>query len=69
MSKLIIRLAVEEEARIMLLVIQIAKEESIDSTKIMQGHNWVVDFLQYIFWERLKTRLIKDISISSNKKT
>jgi predicted transcriptional regulator len=48
MNELIIRPAVEEEARIMLLVIQIAKEESIDSTKIMQGHNWVVDFLQYI---------------------
>ena len=48
MSELIIRPAVEEEARIKLLVMQKAKEESIDSTKIMQGHNWVVDFLQYI---------------------
>jgi hypothetical protein len=48
MSKLIIRLAVEEEARIMLLVIQIAKEESKDSIKIMQRHNWIVDFLKYI---------------------
>jgi hypothetical protein len=48
MNELIIRSAVEEEARIMLLVIQIAKEESIDSAKIMQGHNWVLYFLQYI---------------------
>jgi hypothetical protein len=68
MSKLIIRLAVEEEARIMLVIMQKAKEESIDSTKIMQGHNWIVDFLN-IYWERLKTRLIKDISITRNKKT
>ena len=34
MNELIIRPAVEEEARIMLLVMQIAKEESIDSTKL-----------------------------------
>lgn len=32
----------------MLLVMQKAKEESIDSTKIMQGHDWVVDSLHYI---------------------
>jgi hypothetical protein len=68
MSKLIIRLAVEEEARIMLVIMQKAKEESIDSIKIMQRHNWIVDFLN-IYWERLKARLIKDISITRNKKT
>ena len=44
MSELIIRHAVEEEARIMRVIMQKAKEESIDSIKIMQEHNWVVVF-------------------------
>ena len=47
MSELIIRHAVEEEARIMRVIMQKAKEESIDSIKIMQEHNWVVDFLKH----------------------
>ena len=48
MSELIIRHAVEEEARIMRVIMQKAKEESIDSIKIMQEHNWVVDFLKHV---------------------
>jgi hypothetical protein len=47
MSRSIIRHAVEEEARIMRVIMQKAKEESIDSIKIMQEHNWVVDFLKH----------------------
>jgi hemerythrin-like domain-containing protein len=46
MSELIIKHAVEEEARIMRVIMQKAKEESKDSIKIMQEHNWVVDFLK-----------------------
>ena len=48
MSELLIRHAVEEEARIMRVIMQKAKEESIDSIKIMQEHNWVVDFLKHV---------------------
>ncbi len=47
MSESIIRHAVEEEARIMRVIMQKAKEESTDSIKIMQEHNWVVDFLKH----------------------
>ena len=31
----------------MRVIIQNAKEESADSIKIMQEHNWVVDFLKH----------------------
>lgn len=47
-SELIIRHAVEEEARIMRVIMQKAKEDSIDSIKIMQEHNWVVNFLKHV---------------------
>ena len=43
----IIRHAVEEEARLMRVIMHNAKEESSDSIKIMQEHNWVVDFLKH----------------------
>lgn len=46
MSELIIKHAVEEEARIMRVIMHNAKEESTDSIKIIQEHNWVVDFLK-----------------------
>jgi hemerythrin-like domain-containing protein len=46
-SKSIIKHAVEEEARIMRVIMQNAKEESANSIKIMQEHNWVVDFLKH----------------------
>ena len=44
MSELIIKHTVEEEARIMRVIMHNAKEESTDSIKIIQEHNWVVDF-------------------------
>ncbi|CAN5814542.1 hypothetical protein BH23THE1_BH23THE1_12340 [soil metagenome] len=47
MSELIIKHAVEEEARLMRVIMHNAKEESTDSIKIMQEHNWVVDFLKH----------------------
>ncbi len=46
-SESIIRHAVEEEARIMRVIMQKAKEESSESIKIMQEHNWVIDFLKH----------------------
>jgi hemerythrin superfamily protein len=54
-SESIIKHAVEEEARLMRVIMHNAKEESADSIKIMQEHNWVVDFLKHklqnIEWE------------------
>lgn len=47
MSELIIKHAVEEEARIMRVIMHNAKEESTDTIKIIQEHNWVVDFLKH----------------------
>jgi NADH dehydrogenase/NADH:ubiquinone oxidoreductase subunit G len=47
MSELIIKHAVEEEARLMRVIMQKSKDESTDSIKIMQEHNWVVDFLKH----------------------
>lgn len=47
-SELIIRHAVEEEARIMRVIMHKAKEDSIESIKIMQEHNWVVNFLKHV---------------------
>jgi hemerythrin superfamily protein len=47
MSESVIKHAVEEEARIMRVIMHNAKGESTDSIKIMQEHNWVVDFLKH----------------------
>ena len=47
MSQPIIKHAVEEEARLMRVIMHNAREESTDSIKIMQEHNWVVDFLKH----------------------
>jgi hemerythrin-like domain-containing protein len=38
--------AVEEEARLMRIIMLKAKEESAESVKIMQEHNWVMNFLK-----------------------
>ena len=38
--------AVEEEARLMRVIMQKAKNESPESIKIMQEHNWVMDFFK-----------------------
>ena len=47
MRESVIKHAVEEEARIMRVIMHNAKGESTDSIKIMQEHNWVVDFLKH----------------------
>ena len=38
--------AVEEEARLMRIIMQKAKNESFKSIQIMQEHNWVMDFFK-----------------------
>ena len=38
--------AVEEEARLMRVIMQKAKDESPESIRIMQEHNWVMDFFK-----------------------
>lgn len=45
-SDKIVHHAVEEEARLMRVIMQKAKQESAESVKIMQEHNWVMNFLK-----------------------
>ena len=53
----ITRHAVEEEARLMRVIMHKAKNESSESIKIMQEHNWVVKFLKsnLLFFERARS--------------
>lgn len=46
MSKSIIHHAVEEEARLMRVIMHNARDESSESIKIMQEHNWVLNFFK-----------------------
>lgn len=46
MSKSIIHHAVEEEARLMRVIMQNARDESSESIRIMQEHNWVLNFFK-----------------------
>jgi uncharacterized protein with gpF-like domain len=46
MSASVIHHAVEEEARLMRVIMQKAIQESSESIKIMQEHNWVMNFLK-----------------------
>ena len=46
MSESIIHHAVEEEARLLRVIMHKAKDESSESIKIMQEHNWVIKFLK-----------------------
>jgi hemerythrin-like domain-containing protein len=45
MGNKIIQHAVEEEARLMRVIMKNAKDESSESIKIMQEHNWLMNFL------------------------
>jgi hemerythrin-like domain-containing protein len=49
MSEAIIHHAVEEEARLIRVIMQNAKDESSESIKIMQEHNWVLSFFKNKF--------------------
>ena len=46
MSESIIHHAVEEEARLLRVIMHKVKDESSESIKIMQEHNWVITFLK-----------------------
>jgi hemerythrin-like domain-containing protein len=59
-SDKIIRHAVEEEARLMRVIMHKAKEESTESVKIMQEHNWVMNFL------KKRLTVLEKVSASSN---
>ena len=52
--------AVEEEARLMRVIMHKAKDESTESVKIMQEHNWVMNFLKN------RIVIIEKTSTSSN---
>ena len=60
LSDKIIQHAVEEEARLMRVIMHNAKDESSESIKIMQEHNWMMNFLN----NRLMA--IKKLSASSD---
>ena len=63
----ITRHAVEEEARLMRVIMHKAKNESSESIKIMQEHNWVIEFLKsnLLFFEMAKAN---NSSLSSDSK-
>ena len=42
----IVRHAVEEEARVMRVIMHKAKEQSGEAIKIAQEHNWIADFIK-----------------------
>jgi iron-sulfur cluster repair protein YtfE (RIC family) len=46
MDNSVIRHAVEEEARLMRVIMQNAKDDSAESIKIMQEHNYVLNFFK-----------------------
>jgi hemerythrin-like domain-containing protein len=60
MADKIIEHAVEEEARLMRVIMKNAKDESSDSIKIMQEHNWVMRFVNN------RLMLIKNAATSSD---
>lgn len=46
MSESIIHHTDEEEARLMRVIMQNTRDESSESIKIMQEHNWVLNFFK-----------------------
>jgi hemerythrin-like domain-containing protein len=60
MGNKIIQHAVEEEARLMRVIMSNAKDESSESIKIIQEHNWIMNFLNN------RLMLIKDGATSSD---
>ena len=46
MGKSVIQHAVEEEARLMRIIMQNAKADSTESIRIMQEHNYVLNFFK-----------------------
>jgi iron-sulfur cluster repair protein YtfE (RIC family) len=67
MSESIIHHAVEEEARLLRVIMHKAKDESSESIKIMQEHNWVINFLKNNLTE-IEDRKNLDLESSSSLK-
>jgi len=67
MSESIIHHAVEEEARLLRVIMHKAKDESSESIKIMQEHNWVINFLKNKLTE-IENRKNLDLESSSSLK-
>ena len=67
MSESIIHHAVEEEARLLRVIMHKAKAESSESIKIMQEHNWVINFLK-IDLNKMANRKTLDLEYSSSLK-
>ncbi len=65
MSESIIHHAVEEEARLLRVIMHKAKAESSESIRIMQEHNWVINFLK-IDLNKIENRKTLDLEYSSS---
>lgn len=66
MSDSIIHHVVEEEARLLRVIMHKAKDESSESIKIMQEHNWVINFLKIDL--KIENRKTLDLESSSSLK-
>ena len=66
MSEPIIHHAVEEEARLMRVIMHKAKDESSESIKIIQEHNWIVNFFKVNLVE-IEKRNKLDVEPSSSQ--
>lgn len=64
MSESIIHHAVEEEARLLRVIMHKVKDESTESIKIMQEHNWVITFLKNTLSE-IENKKYLDLQSSS----
>ena len=67
MSESITHNAVEEEARLLRVIMHKAKDESSESIKIMQEHNWVIKFFKNILPEIENKRKNLDQSSLASK--
>jgi hemerythrin-like domain-containing protein len=67
MSESITHHAVEEEARLLRVIMHKAKDESSESIKIMQEHNWVINFFKNNLTE-IENRRRKNLDQSSSPK-
>jgi iron-sulfur cluster repair protein YtfE (RIC family) len=65
MSEAIIDHAVEEEARLLRVIMHKAKDESSESIKIIQEHNYVINFLKINLTE-IENRKTLDLESSSS---
>ena len=65
MSESILHHAVEEKARLMRVIMKNAKVKSSESIRIMQEHNYVLDFFNKL--DQLKKIQISQLRVSTRK--